>query len=67
MRKLLRWKAFVALLTVGSFLPTSCATDFRDSSWGAVLDGVGGIIADSIGAAVPLPDWIAAFVPTPPE
>ncbi len=63
MRKLFRWQAFAALLAVGSMVP-SCATDLRDSAWGAVLDAFGGGITDGLSTGVPLADLIALALAT---
>jgi hypothetical protein len=61
MRRISRFKAFLAALLIGGIVP-SCGTDFRDAALTGVLDAVSGTVTDSITTAVPVPDWIAAWL-----
>ncbi len=55
----MKWPFLAAWLAGGAVLP-SCGTDLRDSVLIGVLDAVSGTITESIGAALPLPEWISA-------
>jgi len=61
MRRLSRFKAFLAALLVGGVVP-SCGTDFRDAALTGVLDAVSSSVTDSITTAVPVADWVAAVL-----
>ena len=52
MERLWRWQVWAGLLMAGTLLP-SCATDVRDTAWGAVLDVIAAAIGQAFTAVLP--------------
>ena len=52
MERLWRWQVWAGLLMAGTLLP-SCATDVRDTAWGAVLDTIAAAIGNAFAVAIP--------------